>query len=80
MDPNTGQALYSPHGVPAYMTVDLFLSQDFKTSMGATSVSVGVRNVFDTFPRRVYDSFLTYADPAYDFVGRFFYARVARRL
>jgi outer membrane receptor protein involved in Fe transport len=37
---------------------------------------VGVRNIFNSDPPRVYDSFLTYADTAYDFVGRYFYGRI----
>jgi len=35
-----------------------------------------VRNLFDTAPPRVYNSFISYADPSYDFVGRFVYARL----
>jgi len=38
-----------------------------------------VRNVLDTNPPVNYNSYLTYADPAYDFVGRFVYARVTQQ-
>jgi len=38
-----------------------------------------VRNLFDAAPPAVYDSFLTYADPTYDFVGRYVYGRLAHK-
>jgi len=37
------------------------------------------RNLFDAAPPAVYDSFLTYADPTYDFVGRYVYGRLAHK-
>ncbi len=53
--------------------------QPLKSSPGTTSFSIGVRNVFDAAPPTVYDSFTTYADPTYDFVGRYVYGRIAHR-
>jgi outer membrane receptor protein involved in Fe transport len=65
------------HKVPQEMTFDVFASYLLRNSLGNTTLAAGVRNVLNTDPVRVYNSFLTYADPsAYDFVGRFFYGRV----
>jgi hypothetical protein len=38
-----------------------------------------MRNIFDASPPAVYSSFLTYADPSYDFVGRFVWGRIAQK-
>jgi len=65
--------------VPAYMTFDLFASYALHMPFGVTTISAGVHNIADTNPPRVYNSFLTYADPGYDFVGRFIYARLAQK-
>lgn len=67
---------YPIHSVPANLEFDIFASYLIKSPIGGTTFSVGVRNVFDTNPPPVYNSFLTYADPGYDFIGRFVYARV----
>ena len=74
-DPATG-VVYPSHSVSANMTFDALLAYRLKSPVGATTLALGVRNLLNTAPPRVYDSFLTYADPAYDFVGRYFYARV----
>jgi outer membrane receptor protein involved in Fe transport len=59
------------------MTFDIYASYVLHNPLGNTTLSAGLRNAFDTNPPRVYNSFLSYADPsAYDFIGRFFYARV----
>jgi outer membrane receptor protein involved in Fe transport len=74
-DPTT-KVLYPTHTVPALMTFDLALGYRLKWPGGASRLTAGVRNLLDASPPRVYDSFLTYADTAYDFVGRYFYARL----
>jgi len=38
-----------------------------------------VRNLVNAIPPVVYSSFLTYADPSYDFVGRYIWGRVAQK-
>ena len=78
VDPATGQE-YPHHTVAANMTFDLFGAYVLKTALGSTSLAAGVRNVLDTNPPVNYNSYLTYADPAYDFVGRFVYARVTQQ-
>jgi len=63
----------------AYTAVDLNASYALKSSLGTTSIVVGVRNLFNAIPPAVYSSFLTYTDPSYDFVGRYFWGRIAQR-
>ncbi|HUJ26334.1 MAG TPA: TonB-dependent receptor [Myxococcales bacterium] len=81
-DHNTDAAIggpgaeYPTHNVSAYIAFDLFASYMLKTSFGSTTFSAGVRNLLDAAPPVVFNSFLTYADPGYDFVGRFVYGRI----
>ena len=77
-DPTTGLE-YASHDVGSSWRFDLLLSYGFKTPVGSTTIAGGIRNVFDHHPPRLYDSFLTYADPAYDFVGRFFFGRLEQK-
>jgi outer membrane receptor protein involved in Fe transport len=66
------------HKVPQEMTFDIFASYLLRNPFGNTTIAAGMRNVLNTDPVRVYNSFLSYADPsAYDFVGRFIYGRVS---
>jgi iron complex outermembrane receptor protein len=82
LDPLTGVPVpggtpYAAHHVPAYVSFDFFLSYALRSALGTTTLAAGMRNVFDASPPVVYNSFLTVADPAYDFAGRFVYARIA---
>lgn len=63
------------HEVPAWFKLDLSLGYTF----AKTTLSAGVRNLFDTAPPQVFDAFLTFADPQYDFTGRMVYARATQR-
>ena len=66
------------HRVPAEITFDIYANYALKDPLGTTTFGIGVRNVLNTTPVRIYNSFLTYADPsAYDFIGRFVYGRIA---
>jgi len=69
-------APYPSHRVPAYITFDAFVSYLLANPLGNTTLSFGVRNLADNNPPRVFNSFLSYADPQYDFAGRFIYGRV----
>ena len=60
-------------------TFDALLQYSFRSMIGGTTVAFGVRNLTDQHPPRLYDSFLTYADPGYDFVGRYFYGRLEHK-
>ena len=77
-DPQTAQPL-GPHRVKAYMVFDLFLSYLLRSPVGNTTFALGVRNLADKTPPLVYNSFLTYADPQYDFAGRFVYGRITQQ-
>jgi iron complex outermembrane receptor protein len=77
-DPVPGGTPYAPHHVSAYVAFDVFGSYLLKSPFGNTTFSVGVRNLLNTDPPRVYNAFLTYTDPAYDFAGRFVYGRITQ--
>ena len=65
--------------VAAYGTYDVFLSYNFRSSFGKTSIAAGINNVFDKDPSVIYNGFLAVSDPtAYDFMGRFGYVRVGQ--
>jgi iron complex outermembrane recepter protein len=78
VDPNTGVP-YPLHRVASYVAFDIYASYALKSSLGTTSFTAGVRNVFDAIPPAVYNSFLTYADPSYDFVGRYLWGRIVHK-
>jgi len=77
-DPDTGVE-YPSHSVDPYMTFDALVSYRLISPVGGTTLALGVRNLFNKAPPRLYDSFLTYADPSYDFVGRYFYGRIEHK-
>ncbi len=64
--------------ISAYWLHDLVLTYGFKSPAGKTTLNVGVQNVFDGRPPRIYSSFLTYADYDYQFAGRSYYARLTQ--
>ncbi len=70
---------YPSREVSSSFTFDLFANYLLKSAFGSTTFAFGVRNVADRAPPKVYNSFLTYADPAYDFAGRFVYGRVTQQ-
>ena len=78
VDPSTG-APYPVHRVSSYTAFDFYAGYALRSSIGTTSLTVGVRNVFDLSPPVVYNSFLTFADPSYDFVGRYFWGRITHK-
>jgi outer membrane receptor protein involved in Fe transport len=55
----------------------VFASYTLRSTAGRTMLAAGVNNVFDRAPSAIYNGFTAASDPtAYDFMGRFFYARV----
>src|SRR5205085_9361430 len=63
--------------VEAYNQWDLFASYVLPTSFGKTTFTAGINNAFDRNPSAIYNGFTAASDPtAYDFMGRFVYARV----
>jgi len=77
IDPATLQE-FKPHSISSETTFDITAGYALRNPLGMTNFTIGVRNAFNTNPTRIYDSFLTYADPtAYDFVGRYFFGRIS---
>jgi iron complex outermembrane recepter protein len=65
--------------VDANVTADVFGSYAFQTPAGKTSVAIGVNNVLDQEPAVIYNGFLAESDAAtYDYLGRYFYARLSQ--
>jgi outer membrane receptor protein involved in Fe transport len=63
--------------VSSYNQWDVFASYTLRSTAGRTMLAAGVNNVFDRAPSAIYNGFTAASDPtAYDFMGRFFYARV----
>jgi iron complex outermembrane recepter protein len=61
------------------VTADLYVSKAFTSPLGRTSFTIGVNNVTDQAPSVIYDGFYGDSDAsAYDFLGRFFYARLVQ--
>ncbi|HEX9051300.1 MAG TPA: TonB-dependent receptor [Anaeromyxobacter sp.] len=73
-----GFAPREEHQVSAYFLHDLALRYGVKSSAGLTSLALGIQNIFDARPPRVYASFLSYAEYDYQFAGRAFYARLTQ--
>ena len=74
-----GNEPYPSHRVSAQVTVDVLLAYRLASPVGATTLALGIRNLLDQAPPRLYDAFLSYADPNYDFVGRYFYGRLEHK-
>jgi outer membrane receptor protein involved in Fe transport len=67
--------------VKSYNTYDLFVSYRLTTFAGKTSLAVGVNNVFDANPPKIYNTFASATDQySYDQIGRFFYLRLNHSL
>jgi outer membrane receptor for ferrienterochelin and colicin len=63
--------------VSAYSSSDVFVSYGLNSAAGKTVLAAGMLNVFDKQPAVIYNGFTGASDPtAYDFVGRYPYARV----
>lgn len=77
-NPIAGAAPFAPRHVSAYLTLDAFVSYALKHAFGAT-LSAGVLNLFNSNPPVIYSSALTFADPAYQFAGRYMYGRVEQQ-
>jgi outer membrane receptor protein involved in Fe transport len=73
-------ALYPEYArtVPSNIVFDVAASWQVKSGAGTTALQIGVRNVFDRAPPFVYDGADNNTDPAYDYVGRYYWARVTQ--
>ncbi|HEU4732588.1 MAG TPA: TonB-dependent receptor [Kofleriaceae bacterium] len=65
--------------VAKWYKVDLFGSYSIKSVAGTTTLSIGVNNLLDRKPSLIYIGFQGDSDAAtYDYMGRFFYARMSQ--
>ena len=65
--------------VPSNITGDLFAGYMLKSPAGVTRVTVGVNNITDTKPSLIYIGFAGDSDAStYDYMGRYFYARLSQ--
>jgi outer membrane receptor protein involved in Fe transport len=63
--------------VSAYHTEDIFVGYTLATSAGKTNLTVGMQNMFDAAPAKIYNGFASATDQyMYDQMGRFMYARL----
>ncbi|HWN66833.1 MAG TPA: TonB-dependent receptor, partial [Haliangium sp.] len=66
--------------VPDHVTSDVFASYTLETPAGTTRLTLGVNNVLDQPPAILYNGFLGTSDAStYDFMGRYFYARLVQQ-
>jgi iron complex outermembrane receptor protein len=65
--------------VDANITGDVFTSYALKSPAGTTTLTLGVNNITDQEPPVIYNGFLAASDAAaYDYAGRFLYARLSQ--
>jgi hypothetical protein len=63
------------------MSWDAFVSYGLTTRAGRTDVAVGMQNLFDAHPPRIYNAYYAASDPtAYDYTGRFLFVRATHAL
>ena len=61
------------------ITADLFGGYALKSSAGTTTLGVGINNILDQNPPKIYNGFLAESDAAtYDYLGRYYYFRVSQ--
>ncbi len=67
--------------VDAYNSWDAFVSYQVKSPYGKTNFALGVNNVFNADPVKIYNGFANATDSySYDQIGRFFYLRMAHAI
>jgi len=76
---NCNDASNPSRTVESYSKLDVFSSITFKQLGGETTITVGVNNVFDRQPPVIFNGAAgNYDESAYDFLGRFAYARLTQ--
>ena len=67
--------------VKAWAQHDIFFSYNLTTIAGKTSLTVGVNNLWDNNPPKIYNTFASATDQyTYDQVGRYYYLRLGHAL
>ncbi len=65
--------------IAAWYAFDAFVTYGLRSSAGKTSIALGVQNVFDSSPPFITNAGSANSDPStYDYLGRFFYARLTQ--
>jgi iron complex outermembrane recepter protein len=64
--------------IDAWYAFDAYASYALRSTAGRTSVAVGVQNLADKDPPYSFTAAAVNSDPGYDFLGRFFYARLTQ--
>ncbi|HYD41994.1 MAG TPA: TonB-dependent receptor [Anaeromyxobacter sp.] len=64
--------------VPASVVFDVAAGWQVRSGLGTTALQLGVRNLFDRAPPFVYNGADNNTDPAYDYVGRYWWGRVTQ--
>ncbi len=63
--------------VDSYHTEDIFVAYTAGSFLGRTNLMVGIQNLFDAEPAKIYNGFASQTDQFnYDQLGRFFYVRL----
>ncbi len=80
-EPEDGEEASAPsvRDIDPNVTADIFAKYSLKSSFGQSTLTMGVNNVSNTSPSNIFNGFLATSDAAtYDFLGRFFYARLVQ--
>jgi iron complex outermembrane receptor protein len=65
--------------IEAYYPINVYVSYSTKWTAGTTTVLAGVQNTFDVQPPYFYNAAAANSDPStYDYLGRYFYARLTQ--
>ncbi|HYV44686.1 MAG TPA: TonB-dependent receptor [Myxococcaceae bacterium] len=66
--------------VDPYWTMDANVSWTLNSGLGTSTISAGVNNLLNVEPARVYNGFAANSDTsAYDYMMRYFYARISHK-
>lgn len=75
-----GAPLPISRNVEAWYAADINAGYSLKTDFGESNFQIGVNNVLDRNPAFIANGFTANSDPGnYDFLGRYFFARVTHR-
>ncbi|HVE86765.1 MAG TPA: TonB-dependent receptor [Myxococcales bacterium] len=81
VDPTDATAVANPaRTVQPYTQVDANVAWTLNSGLGTSTIAAGVNNIFNVEPAKVWNGFTANSDPsAYDYMGRYFYARVSHK-
>jgi len=81
VDPNDANAIENPsRTIQPYYAVDANVAWTLNSGLGTSTIAAGVNNVLNVEPSKIWNGFTANSDPsAYDYLGRYFYARVSHK-